>query len=119
VIEAWYPDRKMAMQSRPCCTGRQSVGKTDLDVSRSADGIPTAQVERWQREWTIDVQREAQRRLSLVRCDEYQPLFRSVRLSYTTFKLSDLVAKPTKLESTIQHMPRRVLVRLNSRTRCA
>jgi beta-glucosidase len=116
VIEAWYPGQEDGNAIAAVLYGDVNPSaKLTLTFPRSADGIPTAQVERWPGVNGLSTYSE---KLNVgyrwYDATNTQPLFPfGFGLSYTTFKLSDLVAKPTKLESTIQHMPRRVLVRLN------
>jgi len=116
VIEAWYPGQEDGNAIAAVLYGDVNPSaKLPLTFARSADGIPTAQEEQWPGVNGLSTYSE---KLNVgyrwYDATHTQPLFPfGFGLSYTTFKLSDLVVKPAKLESATQHMPQRVLVRLN------
>jgi beta-glucosidase len=116
VIEAWYPGQEDGNAIAAVLYGNVNPSaKLTLTFPRSADGIPTAQEEQWPGVKGLSTYSE---KLNVgyrwYDATNTQPLFPfGFGLSYTTFTLSDLVVRPSKLESATEHMPQRVLVRLN------
>lgn len=102
VIEAWYPGQEDGNAIAAVLYGDVNPSaKLPLSFPRSAAEIPTAQLEQWPGVNGLSTYSEKLRvGYRWYDATNTQPLFPfGFGLSYTTFKLSDLVMAPLKLDS--------------------